>query len=102
MEGGVSDCAHDWLEVAPEVNETSGPDGSWLELRCRVRCGVCQEPFSFRGLNSGNSNPHEPVTSADGYELRAPIADRPGGVVGVLALAGLEGRLTEEGPRGSD
>jgi hypothetical protein len=88
-------CSHDELEVGSDVDQLTGPDGPFLSIRLRVRCGDCGELFSWRGLSSGVSNPHEPATSADGYELRAPIVPRPGGVVGVLKLANLEGELRE-------
>lgn len=92
----TDECAHDDLEVGSDVDQLTGPDGAYLSIRIRVRCDECGQLFSWRGLNSGVANPHEPTTTADGFELRAPIVPRPGGVVGVLALANLEGELKED------
>jgi hypothetical protein len=86
-------CAHDGLELGSDADLRVGPDGEFVVFRLRVRCDACGVQFSWRGLNSGVPNPLEPVTSADGYELRAPVVPRPGGVVGVLALANLEHEL---------
>jgi hypothetical protein len=73
-----------------------GPSGDlFMSIRIRVRCDSCGQHFSWRGLNSGVANADEPVTTADGYELVAPIVPRPGGVVGILAMAGLEDKLED-------
>jgi hypothetical protein len=91
----TADCEHDELEVATDVDRLDGPDGTFTVARVSVRCDGCGTLFSWRGLNSGVSNPYEPVTTADGYELRAPIVPRAGGVVVVLAFAGIEHELKE-------
>jgi hypothetical protein len=90
------DCAHDDLEIASEASLLSQSGTTWLNMTLSVRCESCGTLFSWRGLNSGTANPNEPVTSADGFELRAPISPQPGGVVGLLKMAGLEDRLKED------
>jgi hypothetical protein len=92
----MTDCIHDDLEIASEVSLLSQSGTAWLNMTLSVRCESCGTLFSWRGLNSGVANPNEPVTSADGFELRAPISPQPGGVVGLLKMAGLEDRLKED------
>jgi len=89
----MTDCVHDDLEIASQASLLSSNGTSWLNMTLSVRCESCGTLFSWRGLNSGVPNPSEPVTSADGFELRAPIYPQPGGVVGLLKMAGLADRL---------
>ena len=96
----MTDCVHDDLEIASQASLLSSNGTSWLNMTLSVRCESCGTLFSWRGLNSGVPNPSEPVTSADGFELRAPIYPQPGGVVGLLKMAGLEDRL-KESPNGA-
>ena len=96
----MTDCAHDDLEIASQASLLSQNGAEWLNMTLSVRCESCGTLFSWRGLNSGVPNPLEPVTSADGFELRAPIYPQPGGVVGLLKMAGLEDRL-KESPNGA-
>jgi hypothetical protein len=96
----VSDCQHQGsFEQTTEI-ETAEHDGQpvWQVL-IGLRCAECRMQFAWRGLNSGQANQREPVTSADGYQLRAPIGPRPTGVVGLLQSAGLEHLLGPDGPR---
>lgn len=96
-------CEHLTFELNTEVAEADDPQlGKWRLAVLRIRCTTCRLQFAWRGLASGLPNPLEPTTSADGYELRAPISPRPGGVVGLLQSAGLEHLLGEEGPRGNN
>lgn len=85
------DCTHAALMLESHVEELTSPLGvQWLAIRLRIKCSTCNALFSWRGLNSGTPNPDEPVISADGFELRAPIVPGPGGVVGVLQMAGID------------
>jgi hypothetical protein len=86
-------CAHDDLEVGSSVDQLEEHGNTWLCIKLSVRCQSCNTLFSWSGVGSGLPNHLEPVVSADGYELRAPIVPRPGGTVGLLVRAGLEDRL---------
>jgi hypothetical protein len=88
-----ADCAHEqslWLDSHVDVFTRADNSQRWISIRVRVKCAACDALFSWRGLNSGLANPDEPVVSADGFELRAPIAPGPGGTLGVLQLAGVD------------
>jgi hypothetical protein len=96
----TADCAHTSdFESLVQIHYLP-QEARWL-CTVKLRCDNCQQQFSWQGLNSGHANGREPVTSADGYELRAPIAPHPGGVVGLLAHGGLEHALEDfpMGPR---
>lgn len=86
MEG----CTHEVLDIAASTDA----QGEVVIMRIAIKCDACGLRYSWRGLNSGQPNESEPVTSADGYELRAPLIPRPGGVVGLLKMAGMEDKLT--------
>ena len=87
-------CPHDELSVGSQVDLVDQASGKpWLCIKISVRCDACHTLFSWGGLASGLPNRDGPVVSADGYELRAPIAPRPGAAVGVMVRAGLEDRL---------
>jgi hypothetical protein len=88
----MTDCTHSQFEFRGDAFKALE---GWWWATLRVRCVECQQQFAFGGLNSGVENPNEPVVSADGYELRAPIVPRPGGVVGMLKLGGMESVLEE-------
>ena len=81
----MPDCEHEVLSISFDAVELH----VFRYASIRVRCDRCQMLFSWRGVKSGTPNPDEPVVSADGYELRAPITPGPGSVVGLLARAGM-------------
>jgi hypothetical protein len=72
------ECAHDELEFNASLINIEQPPFRFV--RVRARCVACYEFFHWRGIASGHPNPEEPVVSADGYELRAPIVAGPGAV----------------------
>jgi hypothetical protein len=88
-----ADCLHETLEFSPQVNVIQEP--AFLFAAVSVRCAACHQQFHWRGLTSGHPNPNEPVVSADGFELRAPIAPGPGAVVGLLDKTGLIDKLVQ-------
>jgi hypothetical protein len=83
----MPECAHDELEFNASLINIEQPPFRFV--RVRARCVTCFEFFHWRGIASGHPNPEEPVVSADGYELRAPIVAGPGAVVGLLERTGL-------------
>lgn len=85
-------CDHEDLIISPDVVEEEATP-PFRVLKLRVRCDACHEYFHFRGISSGHPNPDMPATSADGYELRAPILPGPGAVVGLMVKTGLEDKL---------
>lgn len=46
----------------------------------RIRCGDCRAALDFQGLPAGSSSV-QPMISADGFELRAPIVPSPRAVL---------------------
>jgi hypothetical protein len=88
------ECPHTLLEFAPAVTVVDSP--AFVYATLSVRCEACGVLFHWRGLSSGHPNPDQPVVSADGYELRAPIAqpERPTAVMGSTALDPAHTRLT--------
>lgn len=92
------ECAHDDFEFSFNAQELSP---GIAVVAAQVRCASCQQQFHWRGLDVGSPNAELPVTSADGYELRAPIAFGPGSVVKLFEATGLLDRLqnpAEEAP----
>src|SRR4030095_2506496 len=85
-----SGCQHDFLDISSDALE---PEGQFRYVTISVRCSGCHVLFSWIGVNTGHPNSEVPVTSAEGYALRATIVARPGGVVSILQTAGLERHL---------
>jgi hypothetical protein len=96
--GSVNHCEHTDIEIAARMEHCQAGAEEWLSLALNVRCAGCNVLFSWGGLSAGLPNPAGPVVSADGYELRAPLAPRPGSVVGILQRAGLERVLQADTP----
>lgn len=64
---------HATVEVARITKTENGPvEGFMAEIR--VRCANCDEAFRWIGPYQVGSVSNRPAVSADGYELRAPIA----------------------------
>jgi hypothetical protein len=82
-------CPHEQLQIGSEFSALP-EHPECLIARIGFRCAECGQQYSFAGLPSGVANPIEPVVSADGYELRAPIYPRPGATVGLMREAGME------------
>lgn len=69
-------CEHQCFQVRGAVARlTDGDDGpvTGYSVDFTVWCNDCQERFQFVGAKIGYS-PAEPMVSADGFELRCPIA----------------------------
>lgn len=85
------ECQHDELEFTAQFMEADLALFRYALIY--VRCTSCQQQFHWRGLESGRPNPDVPVTSADGFELRAPLVAGPGATVGLLQSVGLVDKL---------
>lgn len=68
-------CAHDSFKSVVRVGRLSDVEGGPITgytADVKIECAECGLAFRFRGSRYGSS-PHEPMLSADGLELRAPI-----------------------------
>jgi hypothetical protein len=83
-------CVHDELQFQPGAEAL----GETTIVTIRCRCAACGTFFSWQGVVPGVANPAGPVVSADGFELRAPVAPRPGAYVELLEQAGIADQLT--------
>jgi hypothetical protein len=68
-------CEHDRFKSLVRVSRLTDTEGGsvtgYIADIC-IECLECGLPFRFLGSQYGSS-PHQPMLSADGLELRAPI-----------------------------
>jgi hypothetical protein len=89
-----ADCPHDEFVYGAFIRAVDEPGyEQFIYVASSVRCSACGLAFHWRGVNSGPPNANEATVTADGYELRCPIAPGPGAVVGLLEHVGLADRL---------
>ena len=68
-------CDHEQFKSTVRVGRLSEVEGGPITgytADVKIICEQCGLAFRFRGSRYGSS-PHEPMLSADGLELRAPI-----------------------------
>lgn len=68
-------CQHqDFLVKAnvARLTDTEGGAVTGFDASVKINCAECEMPFQWLGLDKGSS-PFKPMTSADTFELRAPI-----------------------------
>lgn len=68
-------CQHEEFRTKGNVYRLSDVEGGPItgySVEFIVHCAKCNLQFRFRGKDYGSS-PHQPMLSADGLELRAPI-----------------------------
>lgn len=86
-------CTHEVIEFAPELVDIPDAAHPFMYAAIRLRCAACHVALHWVGVPSGNPNSVEPTVTADGYELRAPVAAGPGAVVGLLEATGMGDHL---------
>lgn len=71
-------CEHKDLVCSSMINRIPATDGGPMVFIAEISfsCADCKQPFHFSGVHQGFSF-KRPLTSADGIELRAPIAPGP-------------------------
>ena len=70
-------CVHGGeMFSAVVVRRIEDPDRSWWYAEIRISCKVCGLDFQFVGTPAGMS-PLQPMASADGLVLRAPLEPGP-------------------------
>lgn len=67
-------CPHENFAVHADIQRLI--DVGVFSAEIRIRCQVCQLPFSFKGFEMGWS-PDKPMVNPDGTELRAPLEPGP-------------------------
>ena len=81
MSERFSICRHESFSVKARVGRLTDTDGgpvTGYTADIKVECDECHLPFHWVGVPLGLS-PNRPMVSADGLELRAPIAPGEGG-----------------------
>ena len=81
-------CTHEEFDASVGVarimsDDDSDPQVVGYSAEIKVNCRDCQEPFRWSGVRTGLV-PNEPMCSADGTELRAPL--RPASEDGELGV----------------
>jgi hypothetical protein len=74
-------CQHPDFAATVDVNRLS--DVGAFSADVRIECSACHEPFVFVGSLPTGLSPAEPMLSADGQELRAPIQPASWGRAGI-------------------
>ena len=84
-------CQHEQFRSKANVHRLTdgGTVVTGYSVSFHVECEQCGLPFRFRGSHYGSSY-HEPMLSADGLELRAPI--EPAHVTEILGHPLVAGR----------